>query len=362
MPIPMYLLKQTRVNLLQKAMERGYANPLITQRARGLSEFLNDLAQRSFTIEDTQAEPDLWQEDRSRLTRGEQELTIKDYIHKVDTLTLSTAQRARPKRPTTTLNINGLALARYVDDMARKQLHLDEPFPPTHTNFKLASDVINLIGYGVLVPGAWPDRVQPEVHRPHMMIEAYVSSDDLMSSTMDIYDRVSVSVSDSAWDLLVERAQQQEYIAQLISPGNFERKRAPLKMKGISNFLTVLADCHFVDDRPSFGPEYLTDTIRTNWNMGEVRKQRLVVLSQQTLEKYVAIAKEHKVFPPQRFTSTSITSVVLEAIGCELLVPTAWPMKFLTHGPSLVPVCECPSSVCPGPMCSVCSVCRITKL
>lgn len=333
MPIPMYLLKNTRVNLLQKAMERGYANPLITQRARGLSEFLNELVQRNFTLNDTQPEPYIPAKNEcGEPIKRQDELTQNDYIRIIPTLTLSTVQRVRPKSPTTTLTIGGQALDRFVNDIARKQLHLEEPFPPTQTNFKLASDVINLIGYGVLVPGTWPDRVHETMHRPQLMSEAYVPPDDLQ--TLDIYDRVHVSVSDDAWDLLIAQAIQQEYIANTISRSHYEGKRAPKKMKGISTFLTALADCRFIDNRPSFGPEYLTAGVRTAWLAG-VRRPRMVILSQNTLEKYVNIAKEHKVFPPNRYTNTSITSVVLEAIGCELLVPIAWPVKFLIHGPTL---------------------------
>lgn len=342
---PLFLLKKTRVNLLQKAMERGYANPLISQRAKGLGLFLTDLAQRNFTLVDTQEEPYVPERDEyDKLVKSHEELIERDYIHKIDTLTLSTVQRARPKNPTATLTIDGLAIARYADDIARKQLHLPDPIKRDRVNFRLASDVINLIGYGVLVPGAWPDKVQPEVHRPQLMLEAWVDENDIeLNKDRDLRDMRSLYLSDDAWESLVGHAEEGEYIARLINPGDHESKRPPRINRGISNFFTALADCHFVDNRSIYGPEYLNAGVMTAWRSPgsrrdkteRTRKLRGAKLSDETLKKFYKIGADFRIDPPVRYTFTSVTSVVLEAIGWELLVPTAWPHKFATHGPTL---------------------------
>jgi len=291
-------------------MEGGYVNPL-GSRAHGLSDFVNDLAQRSFTL--VQPPPTI-------------ELLglISKYVPQKYTISsLEEVIARRPYQYSVMLNLVTASTTRYVE-LATIHGLADRTIYFTISNF------LNAVALGFIQPGAWPNKLQgfPSVVVPEVLRN--VDPDRLVP--MDLTDTLSYTLSRPAHNRLISMGLEDGYIEPM---GDGTRRKISYAAYGISNYLETLSYSDFVDVRPPQEPgDYVG--MRWQWMDRDFKKSSHPLrLSIETRARYIVLAHRFEIVPQRNFTETSITSSVLEAIGLEFLKPVTRPTKTLQHGPTL---------------------------
>ena len=145
-----------------------------------------------------------------------------------------------------------------------------------------------------------------------------VVDNPIAAATLNEPAHLLVYISDEAMDFIKNLAIEHGYMQR-----HLKNKR------GLSEFITALADAEFEDARPeefqAMDSAMLDAEILPEWNMGFTRIRRKLVISPRVQAKLYAIGMEFAIFNPRRSDSTehssSIISCLLEAVGCEFLKP-----------------------------------------